>query len=163
MTYPNAQPDCPYCHGEELNSYDLTYEVICRCRNGTNGISFNPLVKRLTVKDNARFSSKDGETPWGWFHINQNWWGWTISELTDFDREWLEGEGLSTDNVFRTVSETGHWNIAHFNFRTGTFAFIDGDHYLNSDHVRWERHTPYTHVYVDSEYAAEVLQANKGA
>jgi len=144
FSYSDADPNCHYCHAKRLISYDQTYEVICRCRTGHDGVEFQPLVKRVVVDDGKPFSPKADETPMGWFHINQNWWGWTISELNDFEKDWFRSQGMSLDGVFRTVSENGHQNIAHFRFDTGTFAFMDGTYYRETDKIRWDKHTPYT-------------------
>lgn len=147
---------CTYCNDTGLidNPTDGSYIVIC-LHNGH--VEFKSLVKRVVRWDGRPTSPKANENPIGWFHINNNWWGWTISELSDFDREWFAGQGVSTDGVYRTVSENGHENVVCFRFDTGTFAFMDGVHYLNTDAIRWERFTPYTKVFIDDAHWNEVF------
>jgi hypothetical protein len=140
-----------------LDTYDGSYLAICH-HNGR--VSFKPLVKRVSRRDGST-SPRLAETPIGWFHINDNWWGWTLSELSDFEREWFADQGVSTDGVYRTISENGNCNIACFRFDKGTFAFMDGIHHLNTDEIKWMRFTPYTKVFIDDAYWNDVFPVKK--
>lgn len=114
-------------------------------------------MKRVYVRDGRPTSPRLNENPIGWFHINNNWWGWTISKLDKFDQKWFADQNVSTENVFRTVSENGHQNVVKFRFDAGTYAFMDDRHLLDTDEIRWERFTPYTKVFVDDAHWTELF------
>jgi len=160
MDYLDAQPDCPYCGGKELPSYDYTFEVICRCRTFSGSVEFRPLTKRVDVVNHA-ISPYQKETPVGWFRTNQNPFGYTIALLDDWEVDWLVGAGVDPDGVYRVYTSKGT-SIAHFRFDKGTVAWLCGKHYAATDEVRFELHRPYSKAVVLEEYAKELLQKKEG-
>jgi len=82
----------------------------------------------------------------GWFSNKHNQAaGWYITGLDKEDTDWLEDEGVNTSDVFRTyhTNDPARTNLARFNFKTGTYAFMDGDYLLETDKIRFEKMTRY--------------------
>lgn len=86
----------------------------------------------------------------GWFHNRQNVIGWIITELSDYDREWIESKGVSTEGVYRSFTVfSDHQNLVRLNFETGTYAFVDNDHLLATDELQFQRATKFTEAWLD--------------
>lgn len=143
---------CVYCHGQkEIPSYDASYAIRCRCQTEHGGVEFVSLIKRVERRDGRPTSPNVNEDPIGWFSNTHNVCGWTISALEDWEIAWLTQEGVDIKHVYRTVSSNGNQNIVCFRFDKGTYAFMDGVHYRNTDRVRWDTFTPYSHVSIDDQ------------
>ena len=122
----------------------------------------HPTLKRVIIREEGRDTTVENknikEPVIGWFRNVYNMCqGWSIHELDKFDTEWLEGAGINLKGVFRTGTDVST-SIAKFNLKTGTYAFIDNDHYRETNKVRFERMRPYNELFLDEESSTEKFE-----
>lgn len=81
----------------------------------------------------------------GWFCNKHNFGGWSIHNLSAKDKKEFGGRG-----VFRTLQDDKMTtSIIRFDFKKGTYAFLDNEAYENGD-MKFEKMTPYSNVIIDA-------------
>lgn len=79
----------------------------------------------------------------GWFSNKHNpAGGWGVFALDKHDKAWFKQKKVSTKNVFRVATDS-NTSIVRFNFKTGTVAWLDNDHLLDTDEIKFQKATAY--------------------
>lgn len=113
-------------------------------------------MKRVNRRDEKHSTTPNqNEKPFGWFATKENMAaGWTLTFLTEFEKDWLSNAGVGDmpmDRIFRITSEKGT-TLARFNFKAGTVSFFDNAYLCETDIPRFQRPQPYNRVFIDHEY-----------
>jgi hypothetical protein len=112
------------------------------------------LNSRVSVRDklpNYPYTYKlpQNAEPLGWFNNKYNIFGWVITKLEKADNIWFRDEGVSIDGVYRVYSDNGNTNIIKLNINSGTYAFINNDHYEKTDEIKFEKMTKFKQLFID--------------
>ncbi len=117
-----------------------------------HNIMSNTTTHRAENTTTCEHSRAAGLKTIGWFANKYNSAaGWTINELSAYDKDWIESQGFSTANVYRTVNcASGTESITRFNFETGTYAFMDSGHLTETDKIKFDRAVRYNRAFLDT-------------
>ncbi len=95
-------------------------------------------------KDYAKMYQANQDKVIGWFATKNNMAvGYTVQELSEFDKKEFTGKG-----VFRIYSNTGT-SIVKINLQKGKVYFLDNEHYLETDKIKWLSPMSYHRLFVD--------------
>ena len=77
----------------------------------------------------------------GWFSNKYNLSGWVVVELNDFDKKWVKESKGPSSEIYRTFTPQGNTSIVKITAK-GMYAFIDDDHLMKTDEIKFERMAP---------------------
>jgi hypothetical protein len=90
----------------------------------------------------------------GWFSNKHNQAsGWGIYALDKNDRAWLKDKKVPTKGLFRVATDQTT-SIVRFNFKTGTVAWLDNEHLMDTDEIKFQKATPYSKVILTKDKRA---------
>ena len=140
-----------------MSKFNKLYEATIRrpdgefVVNGLKRVSVRAKGRTTTTNSNdfGTFNNNNFEVV-GWFATKNNMaYGWGIYKLDKHDIKWLKESGLKDlKGVMRTASDKGT-SIAKFNLEKGTYAFVDNEHFENTDLIKFEKMSPYNRLLVD--------------
>ena len=124
-----------------------------------NNLKPRDLNKNVFIREEGRGTSVeennfdlDDTNVIGWFTNKYNHaFGWSLHTLTTDELEYFGSSNVSPDTVLlRTLScNTRTTSIIKINFKTGTYGFLDNDHFEKTDEVKFERMNKVRSIYLD--------------
>jgi hypothetical protein len=77
--------------------------------------------------------------PVAWFATKQNMaMGWTLYKLDKSDLAWFKSQNVSTENVFRSFTVSGHQGLIKVDLSKGMVYFFNNEKYEETDKIVFE-------------------------